>query len=352
MLIGFALAAWLLLSHIDRGGQIGIILLMAYWTLNLPYLGRSLAQLAWQYPVHRNVTLRLMEPLSAPEEKPAENPTDEPTTNDNEDQPAAVSIDMQGLHVRAGGHLILEDISFHVGPGEHVAVVGPSGAGKSSLFGVLLGWHRSSGGEVFVEGTSLEGDKLSHLRSQTAWVDPAVQIWNVSFLDNLRYGIPAVSTSHLTTVIDQADLRQVLELLPDGHQTMLGEGGGLVSGGEGQRVRLGRAMLRPGVRLVLLDEPFRGLASAQRAELLKRSRQLWSSATLLCVTHDLGETRSFDRVIVMDKGRIVEDGAPAQLAQKEGRYRAMLDSETAVKDLWSSPTWRRFELESGKISEA
>ena len=349
-LVGFSLAAWLLLSHIDRGGQIGVILLMGYWSLNLPYLGLSVAQLAWQYPVHRNVTLRLLEPLGAPEEKLPENSTDEPSAN--EDEPAAVSIDMQDLHVRAGGHLILEDIRLHIDPGEHVAVVGPSGAGKSSLFGVLLGWHRASGGKVLVEGTPLDGDKLARLRSQTAWVDPTVQIWNRSFLDNLRYGVPAESTMRLAAVIDQADLRQVLELLPDGHQTMLGEGGGLVSGGEGQRVRLGRAMLRPGVRLVLLDEPFRGLGSTQRAELLKRSRQLWVSSTLLCVTHDVNETRSFDRVIVMDKGRIVEDGAPEQLAQKKGRYRAMLDAEAAVRVLWSSPTWRRFELASGKISEA
>src|SRR5207244_4301417 len=84
-----------------------------------------------------------------------------------------------------------------------------------------------------------------------------------------------------------------------------GDGGGLLSGGEGQRVRLGRAMLRPGVRLAILDEPFRGLDRERRRELLARARRAWPGATLLCVTHDVGETRAFGRVLVVDGGRVV-----------------------------------------------
>ncbi len=141
-------------------------------------------------------------------------------------------------------------------------------------------------------------------------------------------------------------------MLPEGHQTKLGDGGGLVSGGEGQRVRLARAFMRPSVSLALMDEPFRGLGRRQRAALLRRARELWSGATLLCITHDVSETEGFDRVLVMEGGRLVEDGAPAALAEDtSSRYRALLDSERELMKLWSEKTWRRFEIEDGKVVE-
>jgi ATP-binding cassette subfamily B protein len=155
-------------------------------------------------------------------------------------------------------------------------------------------------------------------------------------------------------VIEAADLRDLLETLPDGLQTRLGEGGGLVSGGEGQRVRLGRGLLRPGVRLVILDEPFRGLDRERRRELLTRARQWWRTATLLCITHDVGETQGFGRVLVVDGGQIVEDGIPADLAARPGsRYRALLEAEWEVREgLWSSGIWRRLRLDGGRLMEA
>jgi len=89
---------------------------------------------------------------------------------------AGVAIEIGDLTVRAGGHAILQDINLSIAPGEHIAVVGPSGAGRSSLVGILLGWHRPAQGDVLVDGAPLQGQRLSALRSETAWVDPAVQI--------------------------------------------------------------------------------------------------------------------------------------------------------------------------------
>jgi ATP-binding cassette subfamily B protein len=180
-----------------------------------------------------------------------------------------------------------------------------------------------------------------------------VQLWNRSFLENLLYGAPTDSSLQVSLVIEQADLRSVLEKLPEGLQTSLGEGGGLVSGGEGQRVRLGRAMLRTGVRLVILDEPFRGLDREQRRTLLARARSVWRDATLLCITHDVSETRAFARVLVVEGGQIVEDGPPTDLTQRpESRYRAMLETEAVVREeLWSNGAWRRLELTRGLLLE-
>ena len=258
---------------------------------------------------------------------------------------------MEDVSVRAAGHTVLEGIHLSIEPGSHVAIVGPSGAGKSSLVGLLLGWHRPASGRLLVDGHPIEG-QLQALRQRTAWVDPAVQLWNRSLLENLTYGAP--ETAGLGSTLAGADLHDVLGRLPEGLQTLLGEGGALLSGGEGQRVRLGRALLKPHPGLVILDEPFRGLDRERRRALLARAREWWRESTLLCITHDVGETREFDRVLVVDAGRVIEDGAPQALANRPGtRYRALLEAEEDVRrELWSSAEWRRLQLQAGLLSEA
>jgi ABC-type transport system involved in cytochrome bd biosynthesis fused ATPase/permease subunit len=246
-------------------------------------------------------------------------------------------------------------VSFDVAAGSHVAIVGESGAGKSTLVGLLLGWHRPAAGTIRVDGNELSDARIAELRKQTAWVDPAVALWNRRLVDNLLYGTGSSpeSARHLGWAIDGAELRELLERLPEGLQTVLGEGGALVSGGEGQRVRLGRAMLRSGVRLVILDEPFRGLDRDRRRRLLRRARELWQDATILCVTHDVGETLRFERVLVVEQGRVIEDGDPAHLAaDPDSRYAAMLAAEHAVREgLWSAAGWRRLRIDKGRLVE-
>jgi ATP-binding cassette subfamily B protein len=354
-LAGFGLAAWLLFDHLGRFGETGNVLLFVYWALNLPFLGQAVALSARQYPVHRNVTLRLLEPLGALEEDPTPEVHSASVTECAvaEQSAKGVAITFQDVSVRAGGHIIIGEITLDIETGSQVAILGPSGAGKSSLVSLLLGWHRPITGRVLIEGTLLDGPRLERLRREIAWVDPAIQLWNRSLLDNLRYGARDEGSIPIGRAISGADLRELLDKLPDGLQTPLGEGGGLVSGGEGQRVRLGRAMLRSDVRLVILDEPFRGLDRARRRELLARSRGLWRDATFLCVTHDVGETMGFDRVVIMEGGRIVENGAPRELAQRPGsRYRALLAAEDAVRTgLWSNADWRRLRLDGGRLLE-
>jgi ATP-binding cassette subfamily B protein len=137
-------------------------------------------------------------------------------------------------------------------------------------------------------------------------------------------------------------------------QTSLSEGGVSLSGGEGQRVRLGRALWQQGVRLALLDEPFRGLDREQRRRHLAEARRTWQDATLLCVTHDVAETRSFERVLVVEDGGIVEDAHPEDLAATaNSRYRNLLDVEESLRhELWNAALWRRIRLESGRVQDA
>jgi ABC-type bacteriocin/lantibiotic exporter with double-glycine peptidase domain len=345
-LTGFVLAIWLLVSHLHRAGESGVILLLVYWALNLPALGQEVAIIAWQYPSYRNVTLRLLEPLGAIEQKVSRPATvHSPFTT-------AAAIEFQNVSVTAAGHTVLREINLNIQPGEHIAIVGPSGAGKSSLVGTLLGWHRPSSGRVLVDNQELDEALVETLRPHIAWVDPAVQLWNRPLIENLEYGLPSTACGSIgmsiSDAIDAADLRQVLERLPDGIETPLGEGGGLVSGGEGQRVRLGRALLRSDVRLVILDEPFRGLDHEQRNILLARARAFWRNATLLSISHDISETLTFDRVLVIEEGRIVEDGAPTQVGP---RYQSMLEAERAIREeLWSRSDWRHLKLAEGELT--
>jgi ATP-binding cassette subfamily B protein len=339
------LAAWIVRSQFHSGAEPAGLLLLVYWVLNLPSLGQDAAAAVWQYPSLRNTALRILEPLGAPQENEA------PA---RETAPAeAVAIQLDHVTVRAAGHVILDDVSLSIPAGSHVAVVGASGAGKSSLAGLLLGWHSAEQGQVLVDGCRLDAAGLRNLRENTAWIDPQVQIWNQSMFDNLRYGAPAEQPVAMGRDLEDACLRPVLEKLPEGMQTKLGEGGALVSGGEGQRVRIGRAFGRNDAGLVILDEPARGLDAARRRGVLECARERWRNSTLLAITHDIRDTRDFDRVVVIDGGRIVEDGDPAMLASdKDSHYRRLLDAEYEVRNgLWASPRWRRVSMRSGRLSE-
>lgn len=348
--IAFTLAAWLVLGYIERGGSAGGVLLLVYWAMSIPVLGRELAGLIQRYGGLRNALMRVLEPLGARDEGDPGASADAPIVG-REEAPG-IDIRLDHATVQVSGREILHDIHLSIAPGEHVAIVGRSGAGKSSLAGLLLGWHRASSGQVLVDGSPLGGPTLASLRACTAWIDPSTQLWNRSLFENLRYGASEGSIPDVARVIETAGLELVVETLPDGLQSPLGEGGALTSGGEGQRVRFGRALGRDGVRFVIMDEPFRGLDRPERHALLERARTVWRDATVLCVTHDISDTQAFDRVLVLAAGRIVEDGNPSELAQRPGSaYATLLEAGRAVSDLWSGPGWRAWRLDHGSLVE-
>lgn len=350
-------AVLLVFDFIARSGTATGTLLLFFWILSLPVLATSFVQAVQQYPMLRSLTLRVLEPLNAPDENqfPVGRSNVQPATFNL--QPATplkgVSIEFSAVTVQLGGNTVLRDVQFAVRPGEHVAIVGPSGAGKTTLVGLLLGWHEPTAGECRVDGEIVRGAHLQALRRATVWVDPAIQLWNRTLWENVLYGNAPHALASPSRAVQEADLLDVIEQLDQGVETVLGESGGLVSGGEGQRVRLARGMARAGTRLVILDEPFRGLDRETRRTLLARAREFWRGTTLLCVTHDVNETRAFERVIVVEQGRIVEDAPPSELAANPAsRYRALLDGEDAVRSgLWQSAEWRRLWIQDGMLRE-
>jgi ATP-binding cassette subfamily B protein len=278
----------------------------------------------------------------------------EGTANDTARAPdGGVAIALAGVTVHAGGHELLHAVDLAIPAGSHVAVVGASGAGKSSLCGLLLGWHVPTEGTVRVDGRTLDAGALENLRRRTAWLDPEVQIWNRSLAENVRYGaVEGDRSVDLADLCAAAELHALLPRLPQGLQTVLGESGALVSGGEGQRVRAARAFGRTAPRLVVLDEALRGLDRERRRALLERARTRFADATLIHVTHRLDEALGFERVLVIDGGRVVEDGAPAKLAENaDSHFARMLTHERACDAIWSEPRWRRVELDQGRLTE-
>lgn len=347
MLAVYGCLFWLVLAQANAASEPAGLLLLVYWALSIPALGQQITAIARNYPSLRNTTLRFLEPLGSPEEDVAI-----PEAADQRE--GGVEIEIDAVHVSAGGHSILNGISLKARPGEHIGVVGLSGAGKSSLVGLFLGWHKPVAGEVRIDGQRLDARRLSLLRRETAWIDPQVQLFNDSLFGNLGYGNDLESSELLGRAVEDADLASVLKRLPEGLQTNLGEGGTLVSGGEGQRVRMGRAMAREKVRLAILDEPARGLDRERRRAFVERARRRFAGATLFCITHDVMDTMDFSRVLVIEQGRVLEDGDPRELMRDaDSRYRRLYEQEETVRrHMWSHKMWRRLRLKDGALVEA
>ena len=348
-LIGFGLAAAVVLLHVSQQGVGAGVLLLAYWILKLPGLGDRIVLEFQRLPYFRSLSVRLLEPLDAREE------ADLPKTKSEARTPspasAAVAIEFRRVSIHAGGRTILKDVDLRLDAGQHLAVIGPSGAGKSTLLGALLGWTRPEEGEILVDDVPLHGERLARLREDAVWIDPSVQLWNRSLIDNLRYG--ASSPLSLDETLWEARLEELLETLPEGLDTRLGEGGGLVSGGEGQRIRFGRGLGRAEARMVILDEPFRGLGTDVRRALVSKARERWCDATLLCAMHDLEVAREFDLVAVVEAGKIREVGTPADLeARRDSRFRQLLTAHEELQStLWQADRWRRLRISEGRLEE-
>ena len=335
-------------------GTDATLLLIVYWLLDLAVQGTLFTATVQQLPMFRNIFRRLDEFWSAPSayitRRRGEN------ADRNQDladlaKAKAFSVSLNEVRFSVGGHTILDDVSLEIAAGEHVAIVGASGSGKSTLAGMVLGWGAPERGTVKIHGREMSDAILEALRRRTAWIDPTVHLWNASIIDNLSYG--AEPGNFLAEQLAAADLLGVVSRLPEGLKSSTGDEGRLLSGGEGQRVRIGRGIGRPHAACVILDEPFRGLDRSVRRELKDRLRAHWQHSTLVFITHDVSDTLDFDRVITMHGGRCVEIGKPSELAQNaESIYRSLLDKE---RELFDENTafagWKTWQMTDGRLTE-
>jgi ATP-binding cassette subfamily B protein len=213
----------------------------------------------------------------------------------------------------------LDDITMTVEPGEMVAVVGPSGAGKSTLFQLAQRFYDPEQGVVRLDGVALVDADPADVRARIAMVPQETVLFAASARDNLRYGRWEAGDAELWAAAEAANAADFLRALPDGLDTYLGEGGARLSGGQRQRLAVARALLRD-APLLLLDEATSAL-DAESERLVQRAlERLMEGRTTIVIAHRLATVRAADRIIVIDQGRIVEEGRHDALASKSGLY--------------------------------
>ncbi len=213
----------------------------------------------------------------------------------------------------------LHDFSLSVAPGETVALIGPSGAGKTTLFQLLQRFYDPAEGRLTIDGVDLRDADPAALRARIAMVPQETVIFGASARDNLRYGRWDADDDALWAAAEAANAAAFLRDLPQGLDTFLGEGGARLSGGQRQRVAIARALLRD-APILLLDEATSALDAESERLVQEALERLMADRTTLVIAHRLATVRAADRIVVMDGGRIVEQGNHAALMARSGLY--------------------------------
>lgn len=224
----------------------------------------------------------------------------------------------------------LNDVSFHVNPGETVALVGPSGAGKSTIFNLLLRFFDPQSGTVGIDGVNVRDASLDELRSRMALVPQDVALFAGTVTDNIRYGSPHADMEAVRRAAVAAQADDFIRALPDGYDTRLGERGVTLSGGQRQRIAIARAILKD-APILLLDEATSALDAESEALVQRALERLMVDRTTLVIAHRLATVQKAKRIIVMDKGRIVEQGTHSELIAKGGLYARLAEMQFAAE---------------------
>ncbi len=214
---------------------------------------------------------------------------------------------------------VLHDISFSADTGEVVALIGPSGAGKSSIAQLIPRLYDPDSGTVRIDDMDVRGFTLSSLRSQVSIVLQETLLLTGTVAENIAYGIDGADQARIEAAARLAHAHDFIQDMPEGYDTVLGERGSTISGGQRQRIAIARAFIRQAPVLVL-DEPTTGLDPQSAAQVIEALRTLIEGRTTIIISHDLELVRCADRILVLDDGRIVQEGSPDSLAEVEGKY--------------------------------
>lgn len=218
-----------------------------------------------------------------------------------------------------GDERALHDLSFAVRPGETVAIVGPSGAGKSTLFQLLMRFYDPNLGRVLYDGIDIRTLDPEELRRHIRSVPQEPVIFGTTIADNIRYGRPDASVADVRRAAEQAAADQFIRMLPDGYDTLVGERGVTLSGGQRQRLAIARAIL-DAAPVLLLDEATSALDAENETLVQAALDSVMGTRTTLVIAHRLATVLKADRILVMDQGRIVEEGSHRSLVAQEGLY--------------------------------
>ena len=250
------------------------------------------------------------------------------------DHPKATVLVKRGARVQfddvtfgyTDGTRVFAGLNLRLEPGQRVGLVGPSGGGKSTLFALLQRFYDLQHGRVLIDGQDIARVTQDSLRAAIAVVPQDISLFHRSVIENIRYGKPDASEEELRTAALAARCGDFIDALPEGLDTIVGERGIKLSGGQRQRIAIARAFLRD-APLLLLDEATSALDADSEEAIREALGRLMLGRTVVAIAHRLSTLRSFDRVIVLRDGEIVQDGPPDQLMRHGGMYRNLVQRE-------------------------
>jgi ABC-type multidrug transport system fused ATPase/permease subunit len=223
---------------------------------------------------------------------------------------------------KPGRPAAVRTVSLSIAAGERVALIGPTGAGKSTLASLVPRFYDVQDGRVTIDGRDVRDFTLESLRRQIGFVFQEPVLFSTTIAENIAYGRPDATRQHIEDAARQAGIHDIIAALPDGYETVLGERGGTISGGQRQCVAIARAIVRD-ARIVILDEPTAGLDNQSAAIVVRALDRLMEGRTVLFISHQLFSVRHFDRVIVIRDGEVVEQGPHEELTRRDGPYRSL-----------------------------
>jgi ATP-binding cassette subfamily B protein len=229
------------------------------------------------------------------------------------------------------GRPVLRDINLNVEPGRCVALVGPSGNGKSTLVGMILRLYDPSTGSVRIDGRDIRDYTLDSLRAQVGVVMQDTVLFAASARDNIAYGAPDPTDEEIIAAARLANAHDFIEALPEGYDTVLGERGSTLSNGQRQRIAIARAAIRRAPMLIL-DEPTTGLDEENERAVMEALQRLMVGRTTFLITHKLAHAQLADTVMVLENGRIVEQGSYGELLHSGRLHRQIYTVKTAARE--------------------
>jgi ATP-binding cassette, subfamily B, bacterial len=224
------------------------------------------------------------------------------------------------------GKQIFKTLNLKIEPGTRVGIVGPSGAGKTTIFSLVQRFHDVQSGAILIDGDVTATLPDEALRRAVAVVPQDVSLFHRSLRENIRYGRPDASDEEVLAAAEMARCLSFIEQMPEGLDTIVGDRGTKLSGGQRQRIAIARAFLK-NAPILLLDEATSALDTHSEELIREALTTLMRGRTVIAIAHRLSTLRSFDRIIVVQNGTIVQDDTPAELISKAGAYKSLVDLE-------------------------